>query len=381
MAYVLPMRILVCPDKFSGTLGAKEAAAAIAEGWKRFASGTEVQVVPISDGGEGFIESVSVALNLETRFLEVSSDSGNNFKAEYAVSESTCYIEVAKAVGINNTVFSNQDPTARSSFAVGELISHAVQEGFNRIILGLGGTNVSDGGAGLLAAVGAVAFDDQNLHCDYLKNGNRDLRKISRIELSSAREVLQDVSIEILTDVENPLLGERGAAKIFSPQKGADESQVMFIEDSLAHLSSVLGKREDGKNAAVALGAGAAGGIGFALIHLGATRSSGVMRVMEILKVPNAISRSDLVITGEGKFDWQSLDGKAITGLSKTAMSFGIPVLVLAGQVEIGRREWQSIGVASAFSLEDFCGLETAINEPYISLAALSERVARTWNR
>ncbi|MEN9693359.1 MAG: hypothetical protein RLZZ330_1003 [Actinomycetota bacterium] len=375
------MRILVCPDKFAGTLTASDAALAICEGWSRFTSNSELQVIPISDGGEGFLDSVRVALQLKSRYVDVTSDSGNSFSTEYAFKDTTCYIEVAKVVGINNTVFSNPDPTIRSSFAVGELIRDAIKNGFKRTIIGLGGTNVSDGGAGLLAALGAVAFDSQDRECDYLKNGNRDLTKISRIDISQASSLLAGISIEILTDVENPLLGARGAAKVFAPQKGADELEVEFIEESLTHLASVLGKRQDGKTAAVALGAGAAGGIGFALIHLGATRSSGVMRVMEILRIPNIISKSDLVITGEGKFDWQSLDGKAVTGLAKTAMSFGVPTIVLAGQVEIGRREWQSIGVASAFSLEEFCGLESALSQPKESLALLAERVARTWNR
>ena len=375
------MRILVCPDKFSGTLGASQAADAIREGWLKFAPDTEVQVIPISDGGEGFLESVSVALELNYGLVEVKSDSQTLFNAEYAFDKGTSYIEVAKVVGIQNTVFADQNPTKRSSYAVGQMIAHAVQNGFQRIVIGLGGTNVSDGGAGLLAALGAISFDTNNQVCNFLENGNLDLTKITRIDISPVIKLLENVSIEILTDVENPLLGARGAARVFSPQKGADDSQVEMIEESLGHLSNLLGKKEDGKNAAVALGAGAAGGIGFALIHLGATRSSGVSRVMEILRIPRAMSRSDLVITGEGKFDWQSLDGKAITGLAKVAMASGIPVLVLSGQVEIGRREWQSIGVASAFSLEDFCGLERAFNEPYASLASLTERVARTWNR
>lgn len=375
------MRILVCPDKFAGTLTASEAATSIANGWSNFAPETKIQIVPISDGGEGFLDSVSLALGLASQFVEVSSDSGNRFRAEYAGSESRSYIEVAKVVGIGNTVFSDPDPTKRSSFAVGELIRDAIEQGFKEIVIGLGGTNISDGGAGLLAALGAMAFDSQDQVCDYLEKGNRDITKISRLDISLASSLLTGISIEILTDVENPLLGARGSAKVYAPQKGADESQVLFIEESLTHLAALLGKRGDGKNAAVALGAGAAGGIGFALIHLGATRSSGVMRVMEILKIPNIISKCDLVITGEGKFDWQSLDGKAVTGLAKTALSFGVPTIVLAGQVEIGRREWQSIGVASAFSLEDFCGLETALNMPRESLASLTERVARTWNR
>ena len=192
---------------------------------------------------------------------------------------------------------------------------------------------------------------------------------------------LKDVSIEILTDVDNPLLGARGTAQVFSSQKGASETQVSEIENALTHYSTLLGKRSDGKNAAVSLGAGAAGGLGFSLIRLGAHRSAGIERVIGILGLKQAIAKADLVITGEGKFDWQSLDGKAVTGVAKTALSLGKATIVLAGQVEIGRRDWQSIGVSGAFAMEEFVGLDRAFSDSKEVLSQLAERVARTWNR
>lgn len=375
------MRILVCPDKFAGTLTASEAAAAICTGWLRFAPNSEIVQMPISDGGYGFLDSISSALGLKSEPVLVRGALGQSTPCEYAFDNQTAYIEFAQIIGIQLIHPDSTTVMLASSFGVGQLIKTVIERGFRKIVIGLGGTSTSDGGAGLLAALGARAFDEAGNEIDCLEKGASELLRISRIDLSEVEKLLQEVSIEILSDVDNPLLGGRGAATVFAPQKGASDSQVKLVEESLTHFANLIGKRPDGKNSAVALGAGAAGGAGFALIRIGASRSSGIERVIEILGLKREISKADLVITGEGKFDWQSLDGKAITGVAKAALNLGKATIVLSGQVEIGRREWQSIGVAGAFSAEEFAGLEKALNEPSKVLSDLSERVARTWNR
>lgn len=378
---LLPMRILVCPDKFAGTLTASEAARAISAGWLNFAPQAELVQIPISDGGPGFIDSISTALNLSSELVMVRGPLGERIPCEFAHDKQTAYVEVAHAIGSHLIEVGPNTVLSSSSYGAGELLKACIESGFKKIILGLGGTATSDGGAGLLAALGAKAFDVDGNQIKSLEKGVTELAQIDRIELSVVEELVKDVAIEILTDVDNPLLGTRGTAKTFAPQKGADDIQVEKIEDSLTHFANLLGKRLDNKNAAVALGAGAAGGIGFSLIRIGATRSPGIERVIEILGLKREIAKADLVITGEGKFDWQSLDGKVITGVARAAMSLGKATIVIAGQVEIGRRDWQSIGVANAFSAEEFVGLANSLTEPFQSLSKLSERVARTWNR
>jgi glycerate kinase len=375
------MRIVVCPDKFAGTLSASEAASAIAQGWQDFAPETQVTLIPISDGGFGFLDSISCALSLKTEPVVVRGMLGQVIPVEYAFDQQTAYIEVAQPIGLHLIQSSSQTAQVVSSYGVGELIKAAIEKGITKIVIGLGGTATSDGGAGALAALGAVAFDSQGIEIDALEKGTIELLNISRIDLSRVEDLLSNITIEVLTDVENPFLGARGAAKVFSLQKGATEKQIQEIEDSLTHFAQLIGKRKDGKNPAVALGAGAAGGLGFALIRIGAVRSAGIERIISILGLKKAIEQADLVITGEGKFDWQSLDGKAVTGISRTAMSLGKATVVMAGQVEIGRRDWQTIGVSGAFSMADFSSLAESFEDPSGTLKRLSARVARTWNR
>ncbi len=375
------MHIVVCPDKFAGTLSASEAAIAISNGWQQFAPQTTTQIIPISDGGTGFLDAITTALSLQREPLLVRGATGEQTLAEYAFDKSTAYIEVAQVVGNHLIEVNEVTAISASSFGVGELIKAAVEKGFRKIVIGLGGTSVSDGGAGLLAALGAKAYDENGNQTFALEKGASNLQEVAQIDLMQTENFLKDVSIEILTDVDNPLLGARGTAQVFSSQKGASETQVSEIENALTHYSTLLGKRSDGKNAAVSLGAGAAGGLGFSLIRLGAHRSAGIERVIGILGLKQAIAKADLVITGEGKFDWQSLDGKAVTGVAKTALSLGKATIVLAGQVEIGRRDWQSIGVSGAFAMEEFVGLDRAFSDSKEVLSQLAERVARTWNR
>jgi glycerate kinase len=375
------MRILVCPDKFAGTMSASEAANSIATGWRNFAPETLVTVIPISDGGTGFLDAISTALHLKSEPLLVRGPTGQEVLSEFAFDRNTAYIEAAQAIGIHLVKPTSENVLNSSSYGLGQLVKYCIEKGFKKIIIGLGGTATSDGGAGTLAALGAKAFDAKGNQTNALEEGAGNLLEVSKIDLTSVAALLDGVTIEVLTDVDNPLLGARGAAKTYSAQKGASDEQIEIIENHLEHFSQLLGKREDGKNPAIALGAGAAGGLGFSLIRIGATRSAGIDRVISILGLQHAITKADLVITGEGKFDWQSLDGKAITGVARTALNLGKATIVIAGQVEVGRRDWQTIGVAGAFSMSEFSTLEDAISDPTGTLSRLSERVARTWNR
>jgi glycerate 2-kinase len=186
----------------------------------------------------------------------------------------------------------------------------------------------------------------------------------------------------VATDVDNPLLGLRGASRSYAPQKGADDAQVMWLESALEHFHDLVGVRAaDGKDPAVVLGAGAAGGLGYALLHLGARRVPGIATVMDIVGVPALAGRCDLVITGEGTFDWQSLRGKVVSGIAGVATEHAKPCIVLAGQILVGRREYSAMGVAAAYSVSDFVGgPQASMADPAGTLTAAAARVAGTWS-
>ncbi len=220
----------------------------------------------------------------------------------------------------------------------------ALADGARRIVVGVGGTGTCDGGAGLLAALGASADPAGSLD-----RGGAPLADVAGLELDPALATLAGCALEVATDVDVPLLGPRGAARGFAPQKGATPEQVEQLEVAMNHWAALLGRSADGRSAAVALGAGAGGGLGAALIRLGARRVPGIGTVLGAADLDELLRGVDLVITGEGSFDWQSLRGKVVAGVAQAALTHAVPVVVLAGRVEVGRREWVAAGVAAAF--------------------------------
>jgi glycerate kinase len=294
----------------------------------------------------------------------------------------TAYVESAQAAGLHLIASERRDPGITTTYGVGELIAAAIDEGAARIIVGLGGSATNDGGAGLLGALGATATRDGQPAQDVLRTGGAGLTALDSVDLTPARGRVQAVELIAATDVDNPLLGIRGASAGFGPQKGADDVKVIELDDALVHFSKLIGRGTDGRDPAVALGAGAAGGMGYALLCLGATRVSGIDTVLTEIGLEQQIAASDLVITGEGSFDWQSLRGKAVTGVAAAATLYARPCIVLAGRVGIGRREYAAAGVSEAFSVEENEGsLEAAMARPVEGLEALAQRVARTWGR
>ena len=297
-------------------------------------------------------------------------------------SADTAYIESAAACGLLLLDESERNPLFTSTYGVGLLVDAAIEHGVRRIIIGLGGSATNDAGAGFLAALGARATDAAGHDVTHvLANGGAGLSDIAHLDVSDVFNRISGVQIEVATDVDNPLLGIRGATNTFAPQKGADTASVMRLEGSLEHFAALLGKRPDGKTAALALGAGAAGGLGCALIHLGAIRTSGIERILELSGFTEEVREADLILTGEGSFDWQSLSGKAIAGIGRAASVWGVPVVVLAGRVDLGRREWQSIGIHGVYSMSDMADEQTALVDPERTLSDCAERVARTWGR
>jgi glycerate kinase len=366
------VEVLICPDSFTGTLSAAQAAAAMAGGWAGVAPGDDLVLRPLSDGGPGFLDAVGAGRGGVRHPIWVTGPLGSPVEADFLMTDDgTAWIESASAAGLHLVPADRRDPTRTTSRGVGELMAAALAGGARRIVVGVGGTGTCDGGAGLLEALGAVAQPSGGL-----SHGGGPLAELAALDLTPALAALDGITLEVATDVDVPLLGARGAARGFAAQKGATQAQVEQLEAAMARWAGLLGRTADGRSPAVALGAGAGGGLGAALVRLGARRVPGIGTVLEAAGLADLIASADLVITGEGSFDWQSLRGKVVAGVAAAALERAVPVVVLAGRVEVSRREWISAGIAAAFPAAAEPG-ET----PAEGVARAAARVARTWSR
>ncbi|GAA1733572.1 glycerate kinase [Aeromicrobium alkaliterrae] len=364
--------MLVAPDKFAGTLSAAEAAAAIAEGWHRHAPDDVVTCVPVADGGPGFAGVLAQALGGRFEAVVVRGPLGTPVPVELVVAEGTVYLESSQACGhgLEPTV----DPMRASTAGVGEAILAAARFRPRRIVVGLGGSVTTDGGAGLLAALGATADVS-------LADGPEGLDGVEEVDLSAARQVLDGIELVGAVDVTAPLLGMFGAARVFGPQKGMDDEQIWRADRLLdAFVDVVCGTAPHERRIAEEPGTGAAGGLGFALALLGASLTPGTDVVLDAIGLDTHVAAADLVVTGEGAYDITSRSGKAVFGVAAAAAERARPCIVLAGRVDVGAREMRAMGVESAYAVADVVGEEAALADPSRHLADLAARVARTWS-
>jgi glycerate kinase len=368
------MRVLVSPDCFTGTLTSVEAANAIREGWLQVHPEDEVVIAPLSDGGPGFVGGLHAVLGGELITVIVTDPLGKKTPAQFLLRDEDAWIESAQACGLHLIGPDQQNPRTTTTYGVGELIIQAIDRGAKTITIGLGGSGTNDAGAGMLAALGATSDGE-------LAAGGARLKELSKVDLSVAVAKVSGVELIAASDVDNTLLGLRGATAVFGPQKGADEFAVMELEGALENFSALCGRRSDGKDPAVALGSGAAGGLGYGLLLLGATRVAGIETVLEIVKLDDEIQKADLVITGEGCLDDQSLHGKVIAGVASHSAALGKPCVALAGDVRLGKRECAKAGIDSAYSMSEFAGRERSMTEPALVLAEVSARMSQTWGR
>ncbi|WP_134738712.1 glycerate kinase [Nocardioides sp. 503] len=361
------MRVLVAPDKFAGTLTAVEAARAIATGWARRAPADELDLAPMSDGGPGFVDVLHATLGGDLLAVTVSGPFGAPTPATVLVVGDTAYVETAQACGLPLVV--GQDPERASTVGVGELLLAAAGTGATTVVVGLGGSGTNDGGAGLLAALGATSDG-------VLDAGPAAFAAPTEVDLAPARERVAGLTLVVATDVDIPLTGLFGATKAFGAQRGIAEDRLVTVDGWLEGLAAATDRRT-----ALEKGAGAGGGLGFALLCLGATREPGIALVSAAVGLAERARAADLVVTGEGAFDFSSRSGKVPYGVAEVAQEALRPCVALAGQVLVGSREMRALGVESAYSLVDLVGEERAFTDPAGSLAALAERVARTWSR
>jgi glycerate kinase len=368
------VRVLICPDKFAGTLSAPEVARAVADGWS--APGDVLVQRPLADGGPGFVEVLAAALDGRRVPVDTVDPLGRPARGEILLAGGVAYVESAQACGLHLLTPGERDPRTTTSYGLGLLIAAAVESGAAEIVVGLGGSAVNDAGAGMLAALGAAPLDVAGYALPY---GGAAL--IGAASLGGVPQ-LRQARLVAATDVDNPLTGLHGASNVFGPQKGASREDVLLLDSALEHFAGVLERAFDLKDLAVQPGGGAAGGIGAALIALGGRVTSGINLVTNLIGLDAELDAADLVITGEGSFDHQSLRGKVVAGIAAGARDRGLPCVVLAGRNETGQREASAAGVTETHTLvEHFGNVETALTEPARGLRELAARLAGQWSR
>ena len=363
------MRVVLAPDKFAGTLSAVEAAAAMAAGWARRAPADELVQVPMCDGGPGFVDVLHAALGGDLDAVTVSGPHGGATPATILRIGDTAYVESAQCVGLHLVRPEDRDPERATTRGLGELLVHAIDGGATRVVVGLGGSATNDGGAGFLASLGATAVGGR------LDAGPVGLAALESVDLGPARTRLDGIELVMASDVDNPLLGITGATKTYGPQKGVAEERLVTVDGWLQRYAEVTDRKLASRP-----GAGAAGGLGFALMLLGAVRRPGVRLVAEAVGLGERLAGADLVVTGEGAFDFSSRSGKVPYGVAEMAAEHLVPCVALAGRVLVGSREMRALGVESAYAMVDLVGEERSLGAPAEALAELAARTARTWS-
>jgi len=363
------VRVLIAPDKFRGTLSARQAAEAVGRGWCRTRPGDEVDLLPLADGGEGTLQ-VLVDSEDEVTRVRVHGPLGDPLDAEIAVTGDVGIIETARASGIDLLSEHRRDPTRTSSRGTGELMAAALDAGARRLLVGIGGSATNDGGAGMATALGARFADARDRP---LRDGPRMLVDLVSIDLSGMDPRLAAVGVTGMADVDNPLTGPNGASVVFGPQKGASPDDVVLLERSLDHLAAVV-HRDLGVDLRAEPGAGAGGGLGFGLMTFcGARLRRGIEVVMEKTGFKDRLHGAALVITGEGSFDEQSLRGKVVAGVLREARLADRPTVILAGRAAVAPDG------ANVRSLVDRFGEERAVHDASRALEDLAAELASDW--
>jgi glycerate kinase len=368
------MHVLIAPRAFTGTLTAAQAAAAIAHGWARRLPDDRLTLRPMTDGGPGFVDTLAETLDGELVAATVRGPLGDPAPGAVLLVGDTAYVEAAQACGAQ--LAGTGDAEHASSFGVGELVVAAVEAGARRVVVGTGGCVANDGGAGLLAALGATADVP-------LDQGPAGLAGIASVELVAARERVAGVHLVAATDSDVPLLGLFGVTKAQAARRGIAEERVPAVDGWLdAFVVACLGPSPAQRRPADAPGAGAGGGLGFALTGcLGGERVIGIELAADVLGLAATAATCDLVLTGEGTYDFASRSGSVVHAVAQLSQDALRPCVVLAGRVVVGSREMRAMGVESAYSVVELLGEEAALSDPADSLATLAHRVARTWGR
>jgi len=367
------MRVLVAPDKFKGTLTARQAAEAIVTGVRRTAPDAALEAIPMADGGEGTLESLVAGLGGSLHGARVNGPLGDPVDAEFGIvpgidgERLTGVVEMARASGLALIGPGRRAPLRTTTLGTGELILAAADRGAARILVCIGGSATNDGGAGMAQALGVRLLDSQGRE---IPPGGAALLGLSRIDATGLDRRVRDIGFVVATDVDNPLTGPLGASAVYGPQKGATPEDVVQLDQALAHFAAVI-HRDLGIDVRAIPGAGAAGGLGAGLVaFLGARIRPGVEVVMDAVRLRERLGGARLVVTGEGRFDPQSMHGKVPSGVLRAAAEFGVPAVLLCGAAEAPPPP----GVVLATLAERF-GEEQALARPAELLVRLAEDV------
>lgn len=375
------MKIVIAPDSFKESLTAVEVANEIEKGFRETFPHAQYVNQPIADGGEGTVDTLIAATNGQKVHLTVKGPLGDKVQAYYGIlghaqqnMPQTAIIEVAKASGLDLIPKALRDPRITSSIGTGELILDALTRGIKHIILGLGGSATIDGGTGILSALG-VRFLDKNKQ--ELKPGGIYLTELDTIDITKLNPLVKQCQFELACDVTNPLCGETGASLVFGPQKGANSRSVSQLDAALSHFADILVKTgtEDHRNKA---GSGAAGGIGFGLMSLlQATMEPGIDLILKMTELETKIVDADLVITGEGCLDSQTLNGKAPLGVTRLANKYAVPVIAIGGSVSEDANILLDNGITAIFAITPgYYPLPTLLKQAKSHLYACSRNIA-----
>lgn len=355
------MKIVIAPDSYKESLSALEVASAIEAGFREIFPEADYVKIPVADGGEGTVEAMVAATQGNIVRLTVTGPLGKPVEAFYGLSgdERTAFIEMAAASGLELVPAAQRDPLITTSFGTGELIKDALDRGVDHIIIGIGGSATNDGGSGMMQALGAQLLDEHGKEIAY---GGGALPQLAHIDIRQLDARIKQCRFEVACDVSNPLTGEKGASAIFGPQKGATPELVLQLDKALEHYATLIHRDLDIDVLHID-GGGAAGGMGAALhAFCQAELRSGIEIVTEALGLAEQVKDADLVITGEGRIDSQSINGKVPIGVAKVAKQFNKPVIGIAGSLTADVGVVHQHGLDAVFSvLFSICSLEDAL--------------------
>lgn len=370
-------KILIASDSFKESLSAREVCTAMENGLKKGNPFLFCKTFPLSDGGEGSVEVLSLHIPSALEILSVQNPLGRLVEAKYAISKDgkTAIIEMAQAAGLHLLSKAERNPLRTTSFGVGQLIGDACQKGVKSIVLCIGGSATNDVGAGMAKALGFRFLDEAG---NEISPEGGQLSRIEKIENPSARFFEKIPKVKVLCDVDNPLFGPKGAAFVYAPQKGADEAQVRILDEGLRHFSGVL-ERHFKKDYSQIPGAGAAGGMGAgAMAFLNAQLCPGIQTIMEMTHFEKALRQADMVITGEGKLDGQTMSGKLIFGISQLARKYQKPLVVFCGKNELSTEKTSKMGIEKVIPISPpEMNLEEAIAKTAEFLELEAQKFAR----
>jgi glycerate kinase len=364
------VRVVIAPDKFKGSLSAIEVAEAVQRGLVAVVPGLSVHCVPVADGGDGTLDA-AVASGFERVAASATGPIGTVVDTAYAVGGDTAVIEMADVSGLSRLPRGVTSALSATSRGTGELIAKALDRGAGRIVLGIGGSACTDGGAGMLQALGASLRDRTGAP---LPDGGAALTELAEVDLSGLHPRLAGTEIVVACDVDNPLTGQLGAAAVYGPQKGATEADVETLDASLTRMADLVAERTGTDHRDVP-GAGAAGGVGFAAIAvLGATLRPGIELLLELLDFDDHVRGADLVVVGEGSLDSQTLHGKAPMGVARLARAAGARVVAVCGRGLLSDEQLQEVGIEASYACAD---LEPDPARSMADAAVLLERLGR----